>query len=370
MNVGSLFSGIGGFDLGLERAGHRIVFQCEKDPYRRRVLERHWPGVPCFEDVCSLGRRDIQRVGRLRKSDPTKCERDECDGAVDLVCGGFPCQDLSVAGQRAGLAGERSGLFFEFARVADALLTDGGWLLIENVPGLLSSQGGRDFAVLLSTLGELGFHDLAWRVLDSRYLGVPQRRRRVFILARRSQGRSASEVLLEPESGGGDFEAGAAERQGFADGAEGGIGKPLGAHRTWRQDLDHHTYVTWDALNHAASETVPTLGQNTGQATGRAGVISAPAHPNGVREAPGVSRRMDVGAFNWQSGGEVRHGYKLGEVDALHKGQTPAVDGNGSPTDRCVLDPKPDGPRYAACGDAVTVNVAHWIGLRLNEAPA
>jgi hypothetical protein len=74
---------------------------------------------------------------------------------------------------------------------------------------------------------------------------------------------------------------------------------------------------------------------------------------------------VDVGAFNWQSGGDVRHGYKVGVVDALHKGQTPAVDGGGEVTDRSALDPKPDGPRYAACGDAVTASVAEWIGRRL-----
>jgi DNA (cytosine-5)-methyltransferase 1 len=211
----SLFSGVGGLDLGLGRAGVEIVFQCEQDPYRRRVLERHWPGVPCFEDVREVARpeRDGGRgplAGGLDGADAGEgaVERHTGPHALDLLCGGFPCQDLSVAGRRARTRGERSGLFFEFARIADALLGTGGWVLIENVPGLLSSNGGRDFAVLLATLAELGFHDLAWRVLDSRYFGVPQRRRRVFILARRARGRRAAEVLLEPESGGGDFEAG------------------------------------------------------------------------------------------------------------------------------------------------------------------
>lgn len=265
MIVVSLFSGIGGIDLGLERAGHTVVAQCEAEPFRRRILGTHWPHVPCFPDVRELGAEDIRRVlaarlggdgdgdaehvgrggvadgdeqgrpdgggrdvhetprgdepGRLRKlGGGRSVENDRGrrvgDGVgavggagrgVQLVAGGFPCQDLSVAGQRAGLAGERSGLFFEFARVADAVLGDGGWVLIENVPGLLSSNGGRDFAVVLATLADLGFHDLAWRVLDSRYLGVPQRRRRLFILARRARGARARTVLLEPESGGGDF---------------------------------------------------------------------------------------------------------------------------------------------------------------------
>ena len=103
----------------------------------------------------------------------------------DLLCGGFPCQDLSVSGRRAGLDGEKSRLFFEFARIADALRPE--WLLIENVPRLLSSNGGRDFGVVLGTLADLGY-GLAWRVLNSRYFGVPQRRRRLFIVGAEAHG--------------------------------------------------------------------------------------------------------------------------------------------------------------------------------------
>lgn len=111
---------------------------------------------------------------------------------IDLLAGGFPCQDLSVAGRRAGLAGDRSGLFFEFARIAETLRPR--WVLVENVPGLLSSNGGRDFGVVLGTLADLGY-GVAWRTLDSRFFGVPQRRRRVFILGALADGdpRAAAE---------------------------------------------------------------------------------------------------------------------------------------------------------------------------------
>ena len=176
MNVGSLFSGIGGLDLGLTRAGFSHSFFCESDPYRRSVLAHHWPGVPIYEDVSLVG----ESAGRAT-ADGAGAPTDGggWEAGTGLLCGGFPCQDVSVAGRRAGLAGERSSLFFEFARIAESLRPR--FVLIENVPGLLSSNGGRDFGSVLGTMADIGY-GLAWRILDSRYFGVSQRRRRVFIL--------------------------------------------------------------------------------------------------------------------------------------------------------------------------------------------
>jgi DNA (cytosine-5)-methyltransferase 1 len=173
--VGSLFSGIGGLDLGLQRAGWEHAFLCERSWYRRAVLRERFPGVPIRDDVRWVAATEEERP------DP-----------VDLLSGGFPCQDLSVAGNQEGLAGPRSRLFFEFARVADRLRPSR--LLIENVPGLFSSEGGRDFGVVLGVLADLGY-GLGWRVLDSRFFGVPQRRRRVFIVGVRADGdpRTAAE---------------------------------------------------------------------------------------------------------------------------------------------------------------------------------
>jgi DNA (cytosine-5)-methyltransferase 1 len=312
--VGSLFSGIGGLDLGLARAGFRHAFFCESDPWRRSILAHHWPGVPIFRAVREVGAdwREWAGLGGGRDA-RAPSHGGQPIGDLDLLAGGFPCQDLSVAGRRAGLRGERSGLFFEFARVAAALLPAGGWVLLENVPGLLSSHGGRDFALVLATLADLGVHDLAWRVLDSRYFGVPQRRRRVYLLGRRARGQRAAEVLLEPESGGGDFAAGRAAGEDATDPLGGGAGA-----RGWCDDLDDPTVV--HATQHPITlrDAVPALG-----ATAYLACLSAPSDADGVRAAPGAARR----------------------VDAAHGAA--------------------DGPRYAACGDAVTVPVAEWIGRRL-----
>lgn len=160
LTFGSLFTGVGGFDLGFETAGMKCLWQCEIDEHCNQVLEEHWKGVKRYNDVREITKENTERV--------------------DLICGGFPCQDLSVAGKRAGLAGERSGLWYEFARIIGELKPR--WVVIENVPGLLSSRRGADFRIVIEGLEECGY-GVAWRILDSQYFGVPQRRRRIFIVA-------------------------------------------------------------------------------------------------------------------------------------------------------------------------------------------
>lgn len=170
MRVLSLFSGVGGFDMGLEAAGMKTVFQCEIDQHATSVLHYHWPEVPKWGDVSTLTGAYI-----LEKT-----------GGVDVVAWGSPCQDLSLAGKRKGLSGERSGLFHEGIRIIKELreLSDGKyptWSIWENVYGALSSNRGADFGQVLHEMDEAGACFSEWAVLDAQYFGVPQRRRRVFI---------------------------------------------------------------------------------------------------------------------------------------------------------------------------------------------
>lgn len=212
MKLGSLFSGIGGFDLGFERAGFEVAWQVEFDKHAQGVLRRHWPDTQQFGDVREVGKHNLS--------------------AVDVLVGGFPCQDLSVAGRRAGLAGPRSGLFYEFARIIGEL--EPAWVVIENVPGLLSSRGGRDMGAVLGTLSELGY-GWAYRVLDAQYIGVPQRRKRVFIVGHLGTGgRRAAEVLFEPESLRGDSPPSRAPGKEVA----GTLGGGASGERGYRNDLD------------------------------------------------------------------------------------------------------------------------------------
>lgn len=160
MKVLDLFSGIGGFSLGLERAGFETVAFCEPNPFCQAVLKKHWPTVPVYEDVRELS-----------------AERLANDGiAFDAICGGFPCQDISVAGKGAGLAGARSGLWWEFHRLIAE--TKPKWVIAENVSALRS----RGLDEVLGSLAALGY-DAEWHCIPASAVGAPHRRDRIWIVA-------------------------------------------------------------------------------------------------------------------------------------------------------------------------------------------
>lgn len=367
LTFGSLFAGIGGFDLGLEQAGMECKWQVEIDDFCRDVLARHWPDVDrSVMDVEQAGRDNLE--------------------PVDLICGGFPCQDLSVAGRREGLAGERSGLWFEYHRILREIRPD--WTVVENVPGLLSSNGGRDFAVLLRGLAELGY-GVCWRVLDAQFFGVPQRRRRVFIVGHLGDGRAA-EVLFERESGAWDSppSRGAGERvagtldrksassnRGSQASEDGFIvasqchGSNVGPMGELRRGNGHVTggvpFVAFDRTKGTAS-----------------GNIAAPlracgASSEGVND--GKADTQCIG-FKWHASNTSR---SMGEVAG---GSPPITDKQPgvvgpfgarrlTPTECARLqgfeddwnDGQSDTQRYRQFGNAVCVPVAEWIGRRIVE---
>jgi DNA (cytosine-5)-methyltransferase 1 len=156
LTFGSLFAGIGGFDLGFERAGMICKWQVEIDDYATKVLTKHWPNVHRERDIRECGQHNLQRV--------------------DVICGGFPCQDISYAGLGAGLDGERSGLFFEALRVVRELQPRA--VVLENVAALLT----RGLDRVLGTLAEIGF-DAEWHCIPAAAVGAPHIRDRVFVLA-------------------------------------------------------------------------------------------------------------------------------------------------------------------------------------------
>ena len=243
MRHASFFSGVGGLDLGFERAGIITVSVSEVDPYASAVLAERFPGAPNLGDITKVGPNDIPEA--------------------DIWSGGFPCQDLSVAGKRAGFAGKRSSLAFTFLDLVEQRRPR--WLVLENVPGLFSSNKGADFGRLLYEMEQLGY-GVSWRTLDARYFGVAQRRRRVFLVASLESDR-AGEVLLECEGCERHPSPRQPQRQGPASGAPDGSGIAGATTRRFSK-----------GVNSTIDEPL---------------IVSQAPDSDGVRAADGLARRMD-----------------------------------------------------------------------------
>jgi len=161
LRVGSLFSGIGGLDLGFERAGFEIAWQCEKDSYCQNVLNKHWPNTPCYDNI-----EDLHRAAGPEPD-------------ADILIGGFPCQDISLAGEGAGLDGDRSGLWSEYCRLIRAIRPR--YAVVENVPALVR----RGLRAILGALAQSGY-DAEWQIVSAAAMGAPHIRERLFLIAIRA----------------------------------------------------------------------------------------------------------------------------------------------------------------------------------------
>lgn len=304
----SFFSGAGGMDIGLERAGWRTVSFSEIEPYASAVLAERWPGVPNLGDITGL----LGEPGRV----PGRDAADVDWRNATLWTGGFPCQDLSVAGKRGGIDAARSGLAWSFLALVERHRPEA--IVLENVAGLLTANAGRDLGRLLREVGDLGY-GWAYRVLDSQWFGVPQRRRRVFIVAldidRHPDPDSAAEVLCIGHSCRRDHQTELPERTPSADGLASGIARCLSTSNQ-RNDGDTESFVvctTPDAI--------------------------------GMRETDGLAGWVDVG-----EGVEA-------PVMAY-----PVI---GTELDE-RLNPKGlDTSRYRVIGNGVVAPVAEWVGARL-----
>ena len=223
---GSLFAGVGGFDLGFENAGFDCKFQVEWDDNCQQTLAHHWPNVPRWGDVSEVNGADLP--------------------PVDVITYGFPCQDLSVAGKRAGLDGERSNLFFEAVRIIQEMrqATNGlypTFAVAENVAGLLNADKGDAMARVLDTLAEAGALVIEWCMLDAQWFGVRQRRRRMFITAcfdPATADRCPNPLFPVAQSGTRNPKEIAEEGQEVAGTLGGGSGS-----RGWAADTDRMTFI-------------------------------------------------------------------------------------------------------------------------------
>ena len=362
MRYASLFDGLGAAHLAAP-AGWDCVASSEIDPHALAVLAHHWPSH--------------RQVG-----DVTAFDWDSVHGSVDLVCGGSPCQSFSIAGKRLGLDDPRGNLALVFL---DVVRRSGArWFVYENVPGLLSSDGGRDFGAFLGAVGQLGF-GYCYRVLDAQHFGVPQRRRRVFVVGYLGDWRPAAAVLLEPEGMRGDSppsrEAGKGVAGAIASCPDGGSGyrndadtadnlvataRCLTARHGMRLDWETETFVTavapvlngFDASEDGTGRGTPLVSVfDPNQVTSKANrsvptpelCHTLPATANSPIAFTCKDHGADVGdlsptlramghdashanaggqvavAFNWQSGGDCR-GLEPSEITmALQREQVPAA---------------------------------------------
>ena len=209
MNYLSLFSGIEAASVAWSNFNWKCVGVSEIDPFASAVLAHRYPTVPNLGDVTQITQGQLDELKQKHTN-------------IDLVCGGSPCQSFSVAGLRKGLSDPRGNLMYEYIRVIEAVRPK--WLIWENVPGALSADKGQAFATLLQSLAELGYF-LSWRVLDAQHFGVPQRRRRVFLVGCSDPKTSPFKVLFESESGEGDTAPSGEEGEEDSPSAESGSGK-------------------------------------------------------------------------------------------------------------------------------------------------
>ena len=372
MKVGSLFTGVGGIDLGLERSGHTIVWQVERDKQARSILRKHWPDTPIYDDVQTVGGTD-GGAGRTILED------------VDVICGGFPCQDLSVAGNRRGLAGEKSQLWHEFHRILEELRPK--YCLVENVPGLLSSNQGRDMEVVLKGLEGLGYQ-WQYRVLNSQYFGVPQRRRRVFIVGYLGGG-CQPQVLLERE--GLSWHPATSREEGQGSTRESGDRSAGGGEARsfqWQASPQQTMSIT-ENTPYLSTTKVPAVYQASriftqnsrdevryvngdGQLTG-----ALAAHP-GVKQQNYVTTYHRLAPTLFASGAGTERVASAGSEAQFIVGNRPrrltpreCERLQGFPDDWTRFadteEEIADGPRYRMMGNAVTVNVAEFIGSQLKQ---
>lgn len=293
LSLSSFFAGIGGFDLGFERKGFRTAFQCEINDFCVSVLEHHWPKVKRAADISTLDADNIPDT--------------------DIWCGGFPCQDVSVARGakgRDGLRGKNSGLFYPFLELIKAKRPR--VLVLENVVGLLNSHNGQDFRVVLEELTEIGYA-VAWRVMNSRYFGAPQSRPRVFICASLGDPELPLRVLYEESAG----TRPVARRNGFLE--------------------VHECDVSGAKVPGVAYCLAATSGRHTGTDWSRTYISY---HSSVRRLTPNECEGLQGFPMHWTD--------------------IPLLKGKNA-TD-C------DTPRYHALGNAVAVPVIEWIAENLRSA--
>ncbi len=356
MKYFSVCSGIEAASCAWEQLGWEPVGFSEIEPFPSAVLAHRFPNVKNYGDM-------------------TKYKEWKDVGQFDVLVGGTPCQSFSVAGLRKGLDDPRGNLMLTFGAIADHFKPT--WIVWENVPGVLSSNGGRDFGSFLGMLGKLGY-GFAYRVLDAQFYGVAQRRRRVFVVGYIGDWRRAAQVLFDAASLSGNPAPSREAGEGIAFNAQGSASQGLSAGEiTPTLDKSKTPAVCFEPC-------IMSTGQGNAEITeGHAPTLNcnheAPIISYGI---PGnwIGRKPENGGNAVEPMKDVapcltktdRHGVAGSTVRRLTPRECERLQGfpddwtkipwRGKPAEEC-----PDGPRYKACGNSMAVPVMRWIGERINQ---
>jgi len=344
----SLCSGIEAATVAWHPLGWEAVAYSEIEKFPSQVLAHHYPQTPNLGDM-------------------TKFKEWSIESNVDLLVGGTPCQSFSVAGLRKGLDDPRGNLMLTYLAIARQYSPR--WLVWENVPGVLSSNGGRDFGSFLGGLAECGY-GFAYRVLDAQYFGVAQRRRRVFVVGHLGDWRAAAAVLFERHSLSGHPAPSREKRQEVAGTIKASVGTggvdvehPMVVAYSIREDATANTLCATDGgpmytLNatgvHGVAQPIPfDTTQITSPQNGNNPKSGDPCHPLAAgAHPPAITQAMAVRRLTLKEC-ERLQGFPDNYTDIQSKGK-----------------PTPDGPRYKALGNSMAVPVMAWIGQRIQEVEA
>ena len=380
MIYGSVCSGIEAASVAWEPLGWECAWLSEIAPFPCAVLQNHYPDIPNLGDMT-----------RIHEDERFK------QRPIELLVGGTPCQSFSIAGFRKGLADPRGNLALVFLGLIDRARPK--WIVWENVYGVLSSNGGRDFGTFVTALGQLGY-GWTYRVLDAQFFGVPQRRRRVFVVGYLGDWRYPAAVLFERSS----LLWNPAQSRKKGNGPAREVSHSLKASGGFKQDTTHETYVVqpisvnarqdpitsdkaqpldtdgssqaimFDPYNNAVSDMSPSLGTNCGVSTGRNIAITSAAAFKPGQSAQARSIGYEVGVSPSLEGGgggnnkpAVHYGMTVRRLMPIEAERLQGLQDNwtqipwrGRPAAEC-----PDGPRYKAVGNSMAVPCMEWIGRRI-----
>ena len=367
MRYGSVCSGIEAATMGWHHMGWEPAFFSEIEEFPRQVLAHHYPDTPCHGDFTTI--------------------KDDDYGSIELLVGGTPCQSFSVAGLRGGMADERGNLALEYLKLAQRKRPR--WLVWENVPGVLSSNGGRDFGAFLGGLVECGY-GFAYRICDAQYWGVAQRRRRVFVVGYLGDWRRAAAVLFEREGLLGN--PAPSREEGKKVAATSGERIAVSSGRGWWREAGDvaQTLRAQESANkadtlyvpHACNEIAPTV--TTGPPFSRTGnerveceaIVPMQIGSGSDPELMATLCAKDNekwGCNQWVNEGKaVISGLSVRRLTPTECERLQGFPDNFTqiPYRNKSAENCPDGPRYKALGNSMAVPVMRWIGERIQQVEA